>query len=64
MSLLEFEFLVEQSMGEKKFKSEMKRIMFDELYPQLYPPFTHHVSVLDLLFNCGDKSLEYIVRRS
>lgn len=24
-----------------------------EEYTQLYPPFTHHVTVLDLLFHCG-----------
>ena len=30
-------------------------------YPQLYPPFEPQVSVLDLLFNTGDRALEYIV---
>lgn len=29
-------------------------------YPQLYPPFEHGVSVLDLLFNCGPSSPDFI----
>ncbi len=29
-------------------------------YPQLYPPFEHQVSILDLLFNCGPKAPYYI----
>ena len=31
-------------------------------YPQLWGDFTHYVSVLDLLFNCGPDSLRYIRR--
>lgn len=26
------------------------------VYPQLYPPFSHGVSILDLIFNCGPNS--------
>ena len=29
-------------------------------YNQLYPPFNHYVSVLDVLFHCGDKAKSYI----
>lgn len=29
-------------------------------YPQLYPPFTHQVSILDLLFNTGDQAIKYM----
>ena len=29
-------------------------------YPQLYPPFTHNVSILDLIFNCGKGSVAYM----
>lgn len=29
-------------------------------YPQLYPPFEHPVSVIDLLFSCGARSAELI----
>lgn len=28
-------------------------------YPQLYPPFTHAVSIIDLLFNCGPEAKKY-----
>ena len=29
-------------------------------YPQLYPPFTHNVSILDLIFSCGPDAANYI----
>jgi len=29
-------------------------------YPQLYPPFQHGVSIIDLLFNTGSASLHYM----
>lgn len=29
-------------------------------YPQLWGDFTHHVSILDLLFNCGAASRDYM----
>jgi hypothetical protein len=29
-------------------------------YPQLYPPFQHGVSIVDLLFNTGPASLRYM----
>lgn len=32
-------------------------------YPQLYPPFDPHVSVLDLLFMTGERAAEYIFPR-
>lgn len=31
-----------------------------EEYPQLFPPFSHYVTVLDVLFNCGHDSKLYI----
>ena len=33
-------------------------------YPQLYPPFEHAVSVLDLIFNCGPNAMEYMQRNN
>ena len=33
-------------------------------YPQLHGPFCHQVSVLDLLFNCGPKALDFIINKS
>jgi hypothetical protein len=32
-------------------------------YPQLWGPFVHEVSVLDLLFNCGDGASRYLSGR-
>ncbi len=29
-------------------------------YPQLFPPFVHEVSVLDLLFNMGSEAIKYM----
>lgn len=29
-------------------------------YPQLYPPFEHGVSVLDLIFNCGENAKNFM----
>ena len=29
-------------------------------YPQLYPPFEHGVSILDLIFNCGSDTVNYM----
>lgn len=29
-------------------------------YPQLFPPFEHAVSIIDILFNCGPQASEYI----
>jgi hypothetical protein len=33
-------------------------------YPQLWGDFVHSVSIVDLLFNCGKNSLQYIRRKS
>ena len=33
-------------------------------YPQLHGPFCHQVSILDLLFNCGPKALDFIINKS
>ena len=32
-------------------------------YPQLYPPFDHFVSVIDLLVHTGPEALRYLERR-
>lgn len=32
-------------------------------YPQLYPPFVHQVTVLDLIFNTGPDALRYLKRK-
>jgi hypothetical protein len=30
-------------------------------YEQVFPPFDHHVSVLDLLFSCGPDSMRMML---
>jgi hypothetical protein len=30
------------------------------VYPQLWGEFSHHVSILDMLFNCGDRACNYM----
>lgn len=30
------------------------------VYPQLYGPFVSHLSVIDLLFNCGEGSIDFL----
>lgn len=32
-------------------------------YPQLFPPFEHGVSILDLIFNTGPQAIEYITEK-
>lgn len=45
-------------------KAGVKLTWFDYLnyreYPQLWGEFTHHVSIIDLLFNCGRQSKDYM----
>ena len=51
-------------MDEKLFSSE--EIVLDYVkysyneYNQLYPPFNHYVSILDVIFNCGENSSQHI----
>lgn len=50
----------------QKFKDEKITLSYiDYEYPeynQLHKPFNHFVTILDLIFNCGDKSPYYIWR--
>jgi hypothetical protein len=46
-------------------KAGIELVFFDysgyREYEQLYPPFDHHVSVLDLLLNVGPRAREYLL---
>ena len=47
------------------FEKEDIKIIFQEYkhpgYPQLHGNFISHISILDLLFNCGDSSLDILM---
>jgi len=50
---------------ENKFKEAGIGLIFKDYsgypeYPQLFPPFEHAVSILDVLFNCGPAASDYI----
>lgn len=50
---------------EEKFQTAGIELVFKDYsgypeYPQLFPPFEHAVSILDLLFNCGPEAPHYI----
>lgn len=50
---------------ENKFKEAGIELVFKDYsgypeYPQLFPPFEHAVSILDILFNCGPAAPDYI----
>jgi hypothetical protein len=52
-------------IDEKKFQDAGIELCYKDYdgypeYPQLFPPFEHQVSILDLLFNCGPHAPYYI----
>lgn len=51
-------------MEMEKFEKERIEVIFQEFkhptYPQLFGEFLPYMSVIDLLFNCGDRSLDII----
>jgi len=50
----------------EKFKSKNINIYFQEyvhpVYTQIYKPFVVNLSVVDLLFNCGPRSGEILMK--
>lgn len=50
----------------EKFSKEGIKIYFQDykhpIYPQLHGNFISHLSIIDLLFNCGEKSLEILMK--
>lgn len=48
-----------------KFEKEKIKVVFQEfvspVYPQLYNNFVSNLSVVDLLFNCGEESLDILL---
>jgi hypothetical protein len=54
-------YLVPELLEREGIKLEYKKYDYAE-YPQLYPPFDPHVSVIDLLFMTGDRAREHLSR--
>lgn len=53
-------YIVAEKFSAAKIELEYKDYSGYPEYPQLFPPFEHAVSILDLLFNCGPAAPEYI----
>ena len=55
-------------VDEEKIKRNGLNHIFSDfkhpVYPQKYKPFVPHLSVIDLLFNCGPKSLDIILNKN
>lgn len=52
-------------LDEEKFRKEGIALTYKSYegypeYPQLWGEFSHHVSIIDLIFNCGGESPQYI----
>ncbi|MDX1463687.1 MAG: WbqC family protein [Marinirhabdus sp.] len=54
------EYIVEERLTEIGVELHYKDYSGYPEYPQLFPPFEHAVSILDLLFNCGPDAPYYI----
>lgn len=52
-------YIVEDKFMEAGIELIYTNYIYPE-YPQLYPPFDHYVTILDLLFNCGPDAPYYI----
>jgi hypothetical protein len=53
-------YIDEQRFVEAGVKLEYKDYSGYPEYPQLFPPFEHQVSIVDVLFNCGPEAPYYI----
>jgi hypothetical protein len=54
------DYIVEEKFQEAGIELVYKEYSGYPEYPQLFPPFEHAVSILDLLFNCGPEAPYYI----
>ncbi len=56
-------YISEQEFSDQGIELEYQEYQHPE-YPQLYPGFVPFLSVIDLLFNCGDQSLAILKQRT
>lgn len=54
------DYIVEEKFQKARIQLEYKDYSGYPEYPQLFPPFEHAVSILDVLFNCGPNAPYYI----
>ena len=54
------DYIVEEKFHEAGIELVYKDYSSYPEYPQLFPPYEHAVSILDLLFNCGPAAPDYI----
>lgn len=54
------DYMEEDLFSEKQISVEWMSYKGYEEYPQLWGDFVHEVSILDLLFNCGKQSKQFI----
>jgi len=54
------DYLQESLFTEAGIRLEYKDYSGYPEYPQFYPPFDHHVTILDLIFQTGDKAPDHI----
>jgi hypothetical protein len=54
------DYIVEEKFQDFGIELAYKDYSGYPAYPQLFPPFEHAVSILDLLFNCGPEAPYYI----
>jgi len=53
-------YLIEEKFEEKNIQVEWMDYNGYREYPQLYTPFEHGVTILDLIFNTGPASIQYM----
>ena len=54
------DYIVEERFVEKSIELQYKDYSGYPEYQQLFPPFEHAVTILDVLFNCGPDAPYYI----
>ena len=57
------DYLQEDLFEKENIRVEWKDYRGYREYPQAFPPFTHAVSVLDLMFNTGPEALSFITEK-
>ncbi|MBQ2645516.1 WbqC family protein [bacterium] len=54
------DYIVDEYFEKENIKLSYMNYSGYKEYPQLYPPFEHGVTILDLIFNCGKNARNYM----